>query len=84
MNGIACCFEATGGAIGRVEDAVDVVGRNRQRRSWSCAQLMVIALHIEEMEQFEDGDLFVERMEIVRSYGWEFLELFDLAEGPYF
>ncbi len=68
MNGIASCFETTVGAVGRAEDAVDVVGRNRQRRSWSCAQLVVIALQIEEMELFEDGDLFAERMEIVRSY----------------
>lgn len=82
MNGIAYCFEATGGAIGRVEDAVDVVGRNRQRRSRSCAQLMVILLHIEGMGQFEDGDPFAKRMEMVRSCRWEFLELFHLADCP--
>jgi hypothetical protein len=83
MNGIACCFEAIVGAVGSAVDAVDVVGRN-QRRSWSCGQLMVMAVHIEEMERFEDGDLFVDRMEIVRSYHWEFLELFHLADCPYF
>jgi hypothetical protein len=84
INGIACCFEATVGAVGHAEDDVDVVGRNRHRQSWSCAQLMVILLHIEGMEQFEDGDPFAKRMEMVRSYRWEFLELFHLADCPYF
>jgi hypothetical protein len=35
------------------------------------------------MEQFEDGDPFAKRMEMVRSYRWEFLELFHLADCPY-
>jgi hypothetical protein len=82
MNGIACCFETTVGAVGGAEHAVDVVGRNRRRRSGSGGQLMVIAVHIEENERLEDGDLFVERMEIVRNHRWEFLELFHLADCP--
>jgi hypothetical protein len=45
---------------------------------------MVIAVHIEEMERFEDGDLFAEWMEIIRSHRWEFLEPFHLADCPYF
>lgn len=83
-NGIACCFEATVGAVGRAEDAVDVVGRTLQRRSWSCARLLVIAVYIEEMERFEDGDIFAARMGIVRSHLWEFLELLHFADCPYF
>ncbi len=84
MNGTAYCFEATAGAVGHAEDAVGIVRRIRQLQTWSGAQVMVMAVHIEEMEQFEDGGLFAEWMEIVQSHRWEFLENLHLADCPCF